>query len=163
MLFDSTSILLRSIVSTLENAGEIIWEDHLESGNQCLYELHQMSHSSNRINRADPNARFQTAIPPFERAIRTIPHLKSMMRSIRSKDRAAAVESERAAIAMMDGTRLALCSAQPTDSKADTSLPVNSPEQPAKTVHRHKKPAAQKGAPVAKRKSVRVSAATTRS
>src|ERR1041385_8194188 len=103
MLFESTALLLRSIVHSLENGGESRWDDHLESGNQCLYELHQMSRSSSRTKAS--TVKFQVVTPPFERAIRTIPHVKSMMRAVRTKDRAAAIEGGRAALAEMDGTR----------------------------------------------------------
>ncbi len=72
MLFESTSILLRSIVHSLENGSESRWDDHLESGNQCLYDLHQMARSSRRMNRADSKARFQVGTPPFARAVGAI-------------------------------------------------------------------------------------------
>jgi len=65
MLFESTTLLLRNLVHSLED-GDTNWEDHLESGNQCIYELHQMSRPLNR------NAQATTS----ERAIRAIPHVK---------------------------------------------------------------------------------------
>src|SRR6185369_17259526 len=85
MLFDSTTILLRSIVTSVQRGGEIRWEDHLEFGNQCLYELHQMSRSTSRPSKADSHSKLQAGTPPFTRAIRAIPHVKSMMRAIRQR------------------------------------------------------------------------------
>jgi hypothetical protein len=162
MLFDSTTILLRSIVTSVQSGGEIRWEDHLEFGNQCLYELHQMSHSTSRPIRADSNAKFPAGAPPFARAIRAIPHLKSMMRAIRHRDQSGAVEAGRAALAEMNGIKTAPSCPPPIESKPDSSLPVNPPEQPAKMVHRHKKPETKKRAAVTKRKPARVSAASSR-
>src|SRR5664279_1395557 len=43
MLYDSTKALLQSILRSLETTGEIRWDEHTESGNACLYEMHQMS------------------------------------------------------------------------------------------------------------------------
>ena len=157
MLFQSTATLLHSIVHSLDDGGETRWDDYLESGNQCLYELHQMARSSSR--KPDSGAKFQVVTPPFQRAIRAIPHVKSMMRSMRRMDQAAAVESGRAAIAEMDGTSTAPRPGSFFEPNADTRQPVNRPEEPANTVHRHKKLATPKRAVVAKRKPARASAA----
>jgi hypothetical protein len=164
MLFDSTTILLRSIVTSVENGGgEIRWEDHLDFGNQCLYELHQMSHSPSRPSRADSNAKFQIGTPPFARATRAIPHVKLMMGAIRRKDQLAAVEGGRAALAEMNGTIAAVHSASPIEPKPVSTQPATRPEEPSMSkVHRHKEPVKQKRAVVAKRKPVRVSAAGSR-
>src|SRR5690242_14781183 len=116
MLFESTTLLLRSIVHSIEDGGETRWDDHLESGNQCLYELYQMSRSTSRTHKADSQARFQVVTPPFARAVRAIPHVKTMMGSIRRKDQPAAVESGRAAIAEMNGIRTALPPGSPIES-----------------------------------------------
>src|SRR5580765_410769 len=59
MLFESTTFLLRSIVTSLEKNVEDKWDDHVEFGNQCLYELHQMSRSTSRPSKPDANAKFQ--------------------------------------------------------------------------------------------------------
>jgi len=40
-------------------------------------------------------------VPVYERAARAVPHVKSMVRAIRRKDRVAAVESGTAALAEM--------------------------------------------------------------
>jgi hypothetical protein len=160
MLFESTTILLRSIVQSLENSVDAGWDDQLESGNQCLYELHQLARSSARTYKSS-NAKFPVVTPAFERAIRAIPHVKSMMRSIRSKDQEAAVESGRAAIASMNGTAAAHA-VSPIEPKPASTQAVNRPEEPAKKVHRHNEPVKQKRVPVARRKPVRVSVAGSR-
>ena len=43
MLYDSTKSLLQSILRSLETGDETRWDDQTESGNACLYEMHQMS------------------------------------------------------------------------------------------------------------------------
>jgi hypothetical protein len=158
MLFESTTILLGSIVHSIENNGEVGWDDHLESGNQCLYELHQLARSSARTYKSS-NAKFPVVTPAFERAICAIPHVKSMMRSIRTKDQAAAVESGRAAMAAMNGTIAAAHSNTSVEPKSDSRQPANAPAAPAKKVHRYQEPVKQKRVPVAMRKPVRVSTA----
>ena len=161
MLFESTTTLLRGIVRSIENNGEAGWDDQLESGNQCLYELHQFARSSTRTYKSS-NAKFPVVAPAFERAILAIPHVKAMMRSIRQRDQAAAFQSGRAAIAQIDGTRTAPSYPPPGESKADTSIPVNSSEQPAKTIRGRKKPETRDRAVVATPKPGRVSAAISR-
>jgi hypothetical protein len=162
MLFDSTTILLRSIVTSVGNGGEIQWEDHLDFGNQCLYELHQMSHSTNRPSKADTNAKFQVGTPPFTRAGRAIPNVKAMMRAIRQKDQMGAVEAGRAALAEMGGTRAVPSCLPAGGSKAESNLPLNPPSQPEKMVHRHKAAEPAKTAAASKRKPARVLAANSR-
>jgi len=43
MLYDSTKSLLRGILQSLETPGNVGWDDQVESGKQCLYEMHQMA------------------------------------------------------------------------------------------------------------------------
>ena len=45
MLYDSTKSLLQSILRSLETVDDTGWDDQVESGNSCLYEMHQMSGS----------------------------------------------------------------------------------------------------------------------
>jgi hypothetical protein len=162
MLFESTTILLRSIVRSIESSGEPGWDDHLESGNQCLYELHQLARSSGRTYKSS-NAKFPVIAPAFERAIRAIPHVKLMMGAIRRKDQGAAVESGRVAIGEMNGTKAALPVVSPVEQKPAIAQAATRPEEPAiGKIHRHKVPAKQKRTPVAKRKPVRAAAAGSR-
>src|ERR1039457_4953675 len=53
MLYDSTKALLQSILRSLETTGEIRWDEHTESGNACLYEMHQMSRPLYKAYRTD--------------------------------------------------------------------------------------------------------------
>ncbi len=103
MLFESTTVLLRTIVNALQTGDEAKWDDTLQSGNQSLYELHQMSRPASRVARGDGKSKFPTTALPTERAIRAIPHVKVMMSAIRSRDQEKAVREGCAAISAMNG------------------------------------------------------------
>jgi hypothetical protein len=99
MLYDSTKVLLRSILLSLETAGRIRWDDEIEAAGECSYEMHQMARPLYQGYRSDPISRTPVRMPVSERAARAIPHVKTMVRAIRRKDQIAAVESGKAALA----------------------------------------------------------------
>ena len=101
MLYDSTKVLLRDILWSLQSTGKVGWEDQAELGSECLYEIHQMARSKYQAYKHDASNKGQMLAPVYERAARAIPHVKSMVRAIRRKDQATAVESGRAALAEM--------------------------------------------------------------
>ena len=101
MLYDSTKTLLHGILRSLESADQEGWDGRAESGRECLYEMHQMARPIQDGRGTDPLSRAPGFIPVYERAARAIPHVKSMVRAIRRKDQAAAVESGRAALALL--------------------------------------------------------------
>jgi hypothetical protein len=37
MLYDSTKVLLRGILWSLQSTGKVGWEDQVELGSECLY------------------------------------------------------------------------------------------------------------------------------
>ncbi len=103
MLYDSTKTLLWSILQSLEvdNAG---WEDQMESGKECLYELHQMSHPLYKdLPAGGTSDKVARRAGTSEQARRAIPHVKNMVNAIRRQDRASAVASSKAALAEMNG------------------------------------------------------------
>lgn len=89
MLYVSTKILLNSIVRQLETATDGEWDDHIESSKECLYEMHQM------LTPGVASAIDHLAVRKIGRAI---PHVKSMLGSIRRGDRIAAIEQGKAAM-----------------------------------------------------------------
>jgi hypothetical protein len=106
MLYDSTRGLLQSILTSLETGDENRWDDRTESGNACLYEMHQMSRPLYKAYRADSsNASSlpQSSLP--EKLNRAMPHVRLMVIAIRRKDQSTAIESGRAALAEMNGAR----------------------------------------------------------
>ena len=100
MLYDSTKTLLRTIVHSLETSDEPAWDDLGESGQECLYEMHQMTRPQYKGWRPDAKGQSK-GVPEFVRATRAIPFVKSMVSAIRRKDQATAVTSGRAALAEM--------------------------------------------------------------
>ena len=101
MLYDSTRVFLTGILRSLQSKDTVKWEDHLEWGGECLYEMHQMARPQYQGYRTDASSRVPSFVPVHLRAGRAIPHVKSMVKAIRRKDQAAAVESGRAALAEM--------------------------------------------------------------
>lgn len=90
MLYTSTKTLLRTIIQSLEVTPEGGWDDQIESGKECLYEMYQMSRPG--VASAVDNLASQ-------KLGRAIPHVKLMLGSIRRGDRTTALEKGRAAIA----------------------------------------------------------------
>jgi hypothetical protein len=105
MLYESTKNLLQSILWSLETGDENRFDDQTESGNSCLYEMHQMSKSLYKPYKSDgknATALAQGNLPG--KLTRAIPHVRTMVIAIRHKDEAQALESGRAALAEMNGT-----------------------------------------------------------
>jgi hypothetical protein len=108
MLYDSTKGLLQSILRSLETGDETRWDDHTESGNECLYEMHQMSEPRYKAYRSDginANSLVQSTIP--DKLSRAMPHVRTMVIAIRHKDQPRALQSGKAALAEMNGVRVA--------------------------------------------------------
>jgi hypothetical protein len=101
MLYDSTKGLLQGILRSLETP-DVGWDDHIESGKQCLYEMHQMSRPLYKGYRTEgPNAKAPGLVPVSTKVTRAIPHVKLMVNAIRRKDQATALECGKAALAEM--------------------------------------------------------------
>jgi hypothetical protein len=103
MLYDSTKGLLQSILRSIETEDETKWDDRTESGNACLYEMHQMSGPLYRAYRPDRlNARQVLQGAFSDQLNRAMPHVRLMVIAIRHKDQRRALESGRAALAELD-------------------------------------------------------------
>jgi hypothetical protein len=96
MLYESTKTLLGSILHSLEVGDQTKWDDQIESGKDCLYEMHQMAGPFYRGTATSP--RHNTNCEKLNRAM---PLVNSMLRAIRRKDQATALLSGRAALASM--------------------------------------------------------------
>src|ERR1051326_4014725 len=104
MLQESTTVLLTKLVQSLESAGKADWDDQIEFGQECLYEMHQMTRTSFKAYRnLSSDAKWPTHLPNSAKLNRAIPHVKDMIRAIRQRDQAAAVVSGKAALAEMNG------------------------------------------------------------
>jgi hypothetical protein len=104
MLYESTKSLLQSIVESLETDDRARWDDRTESGNACLYEMHQMSrpfYSGYKSDSLSANSAGQNTIS--EMVNRAMPHVRTMVLAIRHKNQTRAIASGRAALAEMNG------------------------------------------------------------
>jgi len=100
MVYDSTKTLLRSIVLSLESGQDAAWDDQIESGKECLYEMHQMTRAFCRVDK-NPNSKTTSHNHHVERLTRAMPHVKNMVSALRRNDQATALESGKAALAAM--------------------------------------------------------------
>jgi hypothetical protein len=133
MLYESTKGLLQSILGSLETGDETKWDDQTESGNACLYEMHQMSgplYKAYRSDKLNANSVTQSGFP--EKLNRAMPHVRTMVIAIRHKDQNRALESGRVAFAEMNGTcqATALGSQEPKTETREFSNVVQQHEKP---------------------------------
>ena len=73
MLYDSTKGLLQNILRSLETPEKLGWDDQVESGKQCLYEMHQMSRPQYKAYRTD-GLKSTGVAPVSTKVSRAIPH-----------------------------------------------------------------------------------------
>src|ERR1039457_1440996 len=104
MLCDSTKTLMRTILHSLDAPDQTGSDDPTEFGNECLYEMHQMTRPSYRAHKVTGSEKWPSHIPDSLAFNRAMPHVKAMMSAFYRKDRATAVESGNAALAEMNGT-----------------------------------------------------------
>ncbi len=100
MLYESTKIVLRSMLRSLQCPGTVEWDSQIELGRECLFEIHQMARPMYKAYRNE-GANALALVPVYQRASLAIPHVKSMVRAIRRKDHAGAVQYGQAALAEM--------------------------------------------------------------
>ena len=108
MLYDSTRNLLQGILRSLETDDQTGWDDQTESGNACLYEMHQMAKPLYKAYKSD-SLRTDSLVQKtlHDRLGRAMPHVRTMVIAIRHKDQPRALESGKTALAEMNGIRVA--------------------------------------------------------
>lgn len=143
MLCNSTKTLLQTILQSLQAPDQAGWDDQIESGNQCLYEMHQMTRPSYQAYKTSSSDKWPSHIPDGAGLNRAMPHVKAMMTAIRRKDRATALENGKAALAEMNGS---------AHSKALNGSPEPGTEiRDSNVVRQHEKPARKRRPVVEKR------------
>ena len=108
MLYESTKSLLQGILQSLETGDQNRWDDQTESGNACLYEMHQMAKPQYKAYKSDSvkaDSLVQRTL--YNRLDRAMPHVRTMVIAIRHKDQILALESGKTALAEMNGIRVA--------------------------------------------------------
>jgi hypothetical protein len=122
MLYDSTKNLLQSILQSLETGDEALWDDQTESGNACLYEMHQMSgrlYKAYKSDNLNAHSVVQSSLP--EKLHRAMPHVRTMVIAIRNKDQSRALVSGKAALAEMNGVNPSTPSGHSTESRTEST------------------------------------------
>jgi hypothetical protein len=104
MMYESTRALLRSIVQSLTGS-DVAWDDQIESGRECLYEMHQMTRALTLLDKT-AHHRWAANIPDLGKLQRAIPHVKEMVAAIQHRDQATALHTGRAALSEMNGMSL---------------------------------------------------------
>ena len=131
MLYDSTKILLKGILESLEKPPQLEWDGQVESCHQCLYEMHQMCRPAYRAYQTSRLDKRTISPPDPVRLTRAIPHVKLMLAAIRRRDRRAALERGNAALAEMNGE------IQPVPAEQPPSRPrTASRRKPPRKSHR---------------------------
>ncbi|HTS61328.1 MAG TPA: hypothetical protein VMH28_04855 [Candidatus Acidoferrales bacterium] len=103
MLYDSTKVLLKSILDGLEKPAQPEWDGEVESCHQCLYEMHQMCRPAYKAYQWSRSDKHALTPPDPQRLTRAIPHMKLMLGAIRRRDRKMALERGNAALAELNG------------------------------------------------------------
>ena len=155
MLCDSTKILLQAIIHSLETPEPAGWDDQIESGKQCLYEMHQMTRPSYRAYKTAGSDKWPSHVPDGAGLTRALPYVKAMVSAIRRKDRMMAVQSGNAALAEMNGSR--------PSTTSGSKEPGKEVREASPVVRQHEKPARKHRPVVEKRASsrpVRVASST---
>ncbi len=102
MMYESTRALLRSIVQSLTGS-DVAWDDQIEAGRECVYEMHQMTRALTFLGKTAYH-RWAADIPDSGKLQRAIPHIKEMVVAIQHRDQAAALYAGKVALAEMNGT-----------------------------------------------------------
>lgn len=92
-MYADSKTSLKSIVEWLEGTDDAGWEAQIEAGEGCRSDMERMARPNYRRDR-DRN-------PDSGRLNRATPHLRAMLTAMRSRNRAAALEHGRAALAVM--------------------------------------------------------------
>lgn len=98
---------MRSIVQCLAGNDEVAWDDQIESGRECLYEMHQMTRAPSLLDESSYH-RWPANIPDLGKLHRAMPHVKEMVTAIQHRDQTTALHSGKAALAEMNGTSLSM-------------------------------------------------------
>jgi len=93
---------LKAMLEWLDGADEGGWEDQIELGEECRSDMERMARPIYRRNKTGSHsAQGRERNPDAERLNRAIPHVRAMLRAMRSRNRAAALEHGRLALAAM--------------------------------------------------------------
>ncbi len=98
MMDASSRDKLKSILEWLAGTDEAEWERQIESGEECRSEMERMARPVYGRTRRSQGPERNPDTPKLNRAI---PHVRAMLTAMRSRNRAAALEHGKAALAAM--------------------------------------------------------------
>jgi hypothetical protein len=92
---------LKNIVEWLDGTDEAGWERQIERGEECRSDMERMARPIYAGARKGGHAFGPERNPDAGRLNRATPHVRAMLTAMRSRNRAAALEHGRAALAVM--------------------------------------------------------------
>ena len=92
---------LRSILDWLDGTDEMAWERQIELGEECRSDMERMARPIYSGARKGSHAFGPERNPDAGKLNRAIPHVRAMLTAMRNRNRAAALEHGRAAMAVM--------------------------------------------------------------
>jgi hypothetical protein len=93
---------LKNIIEWLEGTDDAGWEDQIELGEQCRSDMERMARPIYRRDKmGSGSAQPSERNPEAARLNRANPHVRAMLNTMRSRNRAAALEHGKAALAVM--------------------------------------------------------------
>jgi hypothetical protein len=92
---------LKDILDWLAGTDEAGWEQQIELGEECRSEMERMARPDYHRGRGRRMAQGPQTNPDAPRLNRAIPHVRAMLHAMRSRNRAAALEHGRLALAGM--------------------------------------------------------------
>lgn len=93
---------LKSILEWLDGTDEAGWEGQIELGEECRSDMERTARPIYRRDKTGSrSAQGPERSPDAERLNRATPHVRAMLGAMRSRNRAAALEHGRAALAVM--------------------------------------------------------------
>jgi hypothetical protein len=101
MWYDGTKDLLKNIVEWLEGSDESDWEGQTAFAVECISDMRRMAQPIRRNDKPVSFAEEMFESPVAGKLSKAIPHAEAMLRSMRSRNRAAALQSGKAALAAM--------------------------------------------------------------
>ncbi len=95
-MYDGSKDSLKSILAWLQGTDEGGWEAQIESGEGCRSDMERMARPIYGRGKTGPERN-----PDSEKLNHAVPHVRAMLTAMRNRNRAAAVEHGRAALAVM--------------------------------------------------------------
>ncbi len=101
MMYDDSKNTLKGIVEWLQDSDEAGWEAQIKNGEAVREDLERMARPDYHRGRSRGMVQGTQRDPHAAKLNRAIPHVRAMLTAMMNRNRAAAVEHGRAALAVM--------------------------------------------------------------